>query len=90
MNLNDLSFVAQSYDHHDGGWVVMGIGMLAFWVLVIALIVWLVRAWGPAHHHGPARPETPLEVLDRRLAEGATSIEEYEQRRRILSEGGAG
>lgn len=88
MRLNDLIVFAQGWDdHHDGGWVVMGLGMVVFWVVVIALVVWLVRTWAPGHH-GPAH-ETPLEVLDRRLAEGALSVEEYEQRRRILTGGGS-
>ena len=90
MSLNDLVVFAQGYDlddHYDGGWVVMGLGMLVFWVLVIALVVWLVRTWAPGHH-GPPGHETPLQLLDRRLAEGGLSVEEYEERRRILTGGG--
>ena len=90
MSLNDLIVFAQGYDlddHHDGGWIVMGLGMLIFWVLVIALIVWLVRTWPPGQHG--QRHETPLQLLDRRLAEGGLSVEEYEERRRILTGGGS-
>lgn len=92
MNLSDLIVFAQSdWDHHDdGGWIVMGFGMLLFWVLVIVLVVWLVRTWAPGHHGPGTRAETALDVLDRRLAEGGISVEEYEERRRILAGGGAG
>ena len=93
MTVNDLIVFAQTYgwddDHHDGGWIVMGFGMLLFWVLVIVLVVWLVRTWGPGHHSAPhgAPSESPLEVLDRRLAEGALSVDEYEKRKQILGGG---
>ena len=92
MTLNDLVVFAQNNDWndpHDGGWwIVMGFGMIVFWVLVIALVVWLVRTWSPVHHAAgqpPAGPQSPLDVLDHRLADGAISVEEYEQRRRILA-----
>ena len=87
--------IAQDIDvdgHHDldgGWWIVMMIGMLLFWALVVVAVVWAVRAWtggqGPGGP-GPARHEsTPQEVLERRLAEGEISVEEYEERRRVLS-----
>jgi putative membrane protein len=74
-------------DHHDfgdGWWIVMMIGMVLFWVLVAVGIVWLVRnLQGGTGSLGRGEP-TPLAVLDRRLAEGAISVEEYEQRRQVL------
>ena len=90
MNLSDLIVFAQGYDwdHHDGGWIVMGFGMLFFWVLVIVLVAWLVRTWAPGHHGPGPSAETALDVLDRRLAEGGISVEEYEERRRFLAGGG--
>ena len=93
----DLIVFAQRYDdwgdhHDDGDWIVMGVGMLVFWALVIVLVVWLVRTLSHGHHPGAAHtvglPESPLEVLDRRLADGAISIGDYEERRRILRGGG--
>ena len=65
------------------GWmIVMMIGTAIFWGLVILGIVWVLReAFGRDHRSGT----DPLAVLDRRFAEGQISIEEYEQRRAILT-----
>lgn len=61
-----------------GWWLVMSIGMVAFWGLAIYAIVWLVRGQPsqPPDHRPRERPE---EVLKRRLAEGEISIDEYNQ-----------
>jgi putative membrane protein len=72
--------------HHGssgGWWIVMVVGMLIFWGVVIVGGVWLIREVAGRR---PRRGEDPaaLEVLDRRLAEGAISIEEYGERRRAL------
>ena len=76
----------------DGGWwIVMGLGMVLFWALVILGIVWLVREIGGGHGHASragARGPDPLEVLDRRLAEGEIDVEEYEERRRTIRASG--
>lgn len=71
--------------HMDGGWwVVMALGMVFFWGLVILGAVWLVREL--AGRRGRGREPGPLELLDRRLAEGAISPEDYRERRAILAE----
>jgi putative membrane protein len=74
------------YDGHmdwDGGWwIVMAIGMVLFWGLVILGIVWLVRELSGTR----ARSETDaVAILERRLAEGTISPEEYRERRAILT-----
>ena len=74
------------YDGHmdwDGGWwIAMAIGMVLFWGLVILGIVWLVRELSGAR----ARSETDaVAILERRLAEGTISPEEYRERRAILT-----
>lgn len=82
--------LADAFDgHHDWGggwWIVMVVGMIAFWALVIAGGIWLVRELTSDRRPGRNRGTGPaaLEILDRRLAEGAISIEEYEERRRTL------
>ncbi len=80
-----LFVIADNSDMHDfgaGWWIVMMLGMLIFWGLVIAGVVWLVRELSGRR---PDRDsERPLDVLQRRLAEGDISVEEYEQRRETL------
>jgi hypothetical protein len=41
--------------------------------------------WRLAPWAGDARDEPPLKILDRRLAEGKISVEDYEQRKEILA-----
>ncbi len=66
----------------------MMIGMLVLWALVVVGIVWLVRelsgggAWGS--RRSERQPEA-LELLDRRLADGSISPEDYRERRAILT-----
>ena len=71
---------------HDGdvsGWMfVMMPLMLIFWGAVIFGIVWLVRG-GLGGQREPGR-ETPTEILDRRFAEGAISVEDYQERLKAL------
>ena len=62
------------HDMASGWWVLMALG----WLAVIALAVWAVVSLGR-----DGRRETPSarEVLDRRLAEGDITVEEYERLR---------
>ena len=70
---------------HDGdGWgPAMWIGMLLFWVAVILLVVWLVR--GGLAQTGAHRRESALDVLDRSLADGTISPDDYRERRALLT-----
>jgi putative membrane protein len=75
------------WDHMDwgaGGWILMAIGMALFWGLLIFGVVWLVRTLSTPAQRAGATPSA-LEILDRGLAEGTLSVEEYEQRRRLLT-----
>ncbi len=85
-----LLLADSDWNHMGGGaWVLMGLGMIIFWGLVIFGVVWLVRTLtdhrttGVGHGAEPS----PLEILDRKLAEGAISVEDYQERRRILTGG---
>jgi putative membrane protein len=69
------------WDHMDGGWVLMMIGMVLFWGIVIVLLVWLLR--GGLDRTSLHKP-SPLDILDRRFAEGEITAEEYRERRGIL------
>jgi putative membrane protein len=82
-------------DHDVSGWgyAWMGIGMVAFWGLVIAGIVVLVRylarseqpRGGPPAH----RPPSPEQVLAERFARGEIDEEEYRRRLETLRSAGS-
>ena len=61
----------------------MMIGMGLFWVAVILGVVWLVRDGVDRRQRPPQ--ETALAILDRSFAEGAFSLEDYRQRRNVLT-----
>ena len=71
---------ADSWGWHHGdvgvGW--MMVGMLVFWGILVAALVWMMR--GGTRR----REETPQEILRRRLADGSLTLDEYEQRRTAL------
>jgi putative membrane protein len=68
-----------------------GIGMLLFWGVIIVLIVLLVRSFAggdrtrslPQLPHGSS---TALDILKERFAKGEISKDEYEQRKKTLTE----
>ena len=59
------------------GWTMM----LAFWLLVVVLIVWTVRSTAAPRQSGEGEA---LRILDERLARGEIDPGEYEERRRLL------
>jgi uncharacterized membrane protein len=63
-------------------WGLYGLVMVSLFVGgLTALVVWAVRAFaGP----GTSRQDPALDVLERRLAAGEISAEEYQQARRTL------
>jgi putative membrane protein len=72
-------------------WLFMGL----FWIALIALIIWLVIRLLPSHGHAgtttasptpPALPmqESPMDILDRRLAQGDIDLETYQVHRAAL------
>ena len=71
-------------DVGTGWWIVMIAGMAVFWGAVILAGVWLLRGALQGRHSGAT--ETPIDVLRRRFAEGSISAEDYEQRRKLLTE----
>jgi putative membrane protein len=64
-----------------GWWLVMTIGMVAFWALVIFGIVWLVHGGQNTQRRDEPPRDSPKELLERRLAQGEISVDEY---RRLL------
>ena len=61
----------------------MMIGMGLFWLAIILGVVWLVRDSAERRQHD-APSENALTILDRRFAEGALSLDDYQQRRDVL------
>lgn len=59
------------------GWLMM----VAFWAVVVFLIVWAVRSTATS---GQPKGDTPLRILDERLARGEIDRDDYEERRRVL------
>jgi len=85
-----LSVPLADFDGHmdwDGGWgALMVVGMVLFWALVIFGIVWLLREIASAKTSDAKLDDDPLRMLDRRLADGAISPDDYRERRAILDE----
>ena len=86
------SILLSDFDGHmdwDGGWgVLMVIGMLLFWVLVIAAVIWIVRELTGDRRSSSvhaSRADDPMQILDRRLADGSITPEDYQARRAILT-----
>ncbi|HJW76341.1 MAG TPA: SHOCT domain-containing protein [Thermoleophilia bacterium] len=71
-----------------GGWWrwPMLIGMIAFWVGVVVLMVWLIKALavGTAQLSPSPPRETPQDVLKRRYAAGEIDREDFEQKKHEL------
>jgi putative membrane protein len=73
-----------SYMHGPGWgwWLLMSLGFIAFCVALALPVIWLLRGTEPSHSREPQEPSTgasALEVLQRRLAAGEISVEEFEE-----------
>lgn len=64
-------------DSSDGWVIVMVLGMIAFWATLIVIVVWAVRSM--PRESRAAGAETPRQILDRRLAEGEITSDEYDE-----------
>lgn len=96
MDLMQVSPLADSWGMHgDFGWgwmLLMMIPMLLFWGAVIFGVVWLIRGstWGqPMREDRSVKKESPVEILERRFAEGDMTLEDYQARREVLLNGGS-
>lgn len=69
------------------GWIVMALGMLAFWAVVIYLVATMLGT-----DRGAARPDDsyPLRLLESRFARGDIDADEFVARRQVLTQGAAG
>ena len=77
--------------HWGGGWFGMLFGPIMMIVVIavaVVLVVLLVRWLGAAGHGSPPHPpsgRTPIDILKERFARGEIDKEEFEERRRLLS-----
>ncbi len=79
-----------------GGWgenMMSGFGgglmMLFFWILFIALIIWIVRGFGGrnccSHHSGSNHSgSNALEILKERYAKGEIDKREFEEKKKDM------
>jgi putative membrane protein len=72
-----------STDWNSGWFLGMHLAMWIFWIIVVFVGWAIVSRWALP---GSRRTESPLEVLQRRYAEGALTTVEYEERRSKLAE----
>lgn len=91
MNVAQTLSLADTWGMHGdvgAGWMIgMMVLMVLFWGGVILGIVWLIRGvaqggWAPGER--PLSKESPVEILERRFAEGAITPEDYRVRREVL------
>ena len=70
-----------------GGWLLMSLGMLAFWALVVVAVIALVRTLRDDNPQHSGSGVDPRRLLDERFARGEIDAEEYQQRRELLNSG---
>jgi len=79
------------YDVGWAWWLLMSVGMVGFWGLVIYGVVWLTRRTSSADLTSvapPGPPESPHQILQRRLASSEISVDEYETLRTDIDDTG--
>lgn len=87
---NDLSGHWQSNWNWGWGHMIFGsLMMILFWGSIVLVIVLAVRWIGGGFSQGsvpPAPHKTPLDILQERFARGEIDKEEFEERKRMLSD----
>jgi len=70
----------------DGGGMWFGGGfMWLFWIALIVILVWIIKAATDAGSQNKNNAdESPLEILKKRYARGEIDEQEYERRRKEL------
>ena len=64
------------------GWFGGGVMMIAFWVLLIALIAWIIREISGKN---PRTGANAIEILKERYAKGEINKEEFETKKKDLA-----
>ena len=91
MNISLTTPLADNWGMHGNGgwWLLAAIPMMLFmgammWMMMRGMMGGSSSSDSSASSDTSARRETPLEILERRFAEGEISIEEYRGRREAL------
>ncbi len=71
---------------HWWGWLVGGLGMLAFWGLVLWAVWYLVTSPGRRPPERASKGDDPQRILGERLARGEIDADEYRHLRDVLCE----
>ena len=74
---------------HDMYWHGWGYHMFSWWGVavmgvLIAAIAWIIARSNAGEAHLSSANETPMEILERRYADGEIERQEFEQKRRDL------
>ena len=87
MSIGEALPLADGWGMHGdvgtGWWIVMMVGMALFWGAIVLGAFALLR--DARRGSSDRRDETAAEILDRRFAEGAISLEDYELRKNKLT-----
>ncbi|PKH02126.1 electron transporter RnfE [Psychromonas sp. MB-3u-54] len=61
-----------------------GIGMIAFWIILIIVFVLLVKLYTSQSSVTMEKEESPIEIIKKRYASGKIDKEEFEQKKKDL------
>jgi putative membrane protein len=69
---------------YDGHWFGGGF-MWLFWILLIVLVLWAVKAATGGANNSAEKQKSALDILKERYAKGEIDQEEFEQKRKDLN-----
>jgi putative membrane protein len=69
-----------------GGWIFSILATVVFVALIVALIVWMVSPNSRSDGSSEVTVESPRDILDRRLASGEITVEQYSRLREALGD----
>lgn len=79
------------YNHMNNGHGFYGVGMGLLFLVFLGFIIWAILKIGKIETKSnslqfPPHKESPLEIIDRRLANGEMNAEEYQVAKELLSQ----